>query len=218
LVARSGWRRTTLVRGPAGRVLRRVAAATQNQPWPHATHVIAAAQFTGGKFAKPTCSRRVRGQLQPLARTPDRERIRIHADNAARDPGQPLHKKSFTASHVEDMAAVPGGDIDQPGVLGAGVVPVIIHWLLICATTDQQRSTPLRMSRESAAGWRDRLLSTACSASQARALIGPTTSRLVGLWLIQASSGGTVPTLRLFGYQPIHQISPRLSYKRAAPW
>jgi hypothetical protein len=162
--------------------------------------------------------RRVRGRLRPRARTPDRERIRIHADNAARDPGRALHKKSFTASHVEDMAAVPGGDIDQPGMVGAVVVLVVIHWLLVCATTDQQRSAPLRMSRESAAGWRDRLLSTACSASQARALIGATTSRLVGLWLIQASSGGTVPTLRLFGYQPIHQISPRLFYKRAAPW
>jgi hypothetical protein len=74
------------------------------------------------------------------------------------------------------------------------------------------------MSRESAAGWRDLLLSTACSASQARALIGATTSRLVGLWFIQARSGGTVPTLRLFGYEPIGQIAPRLFYKRAAPW
>src|SRR5882672_9995883 len=104
------------------------------------------------------------------------------------------------------MAAVPAGDIHQPGVIGAVVVPVIIHWPLVCATADQQRSTPLRMSRESGAGWRDLLLSTACSASDARALIGATTPRLVGLWLIQACSGGTVPTLRLFGDEPTHQI------------
>src|ERR1700751_879026 len=46
-VALWDWGRTTLARGPAGRALRRVAAATQNQPWVHATQAAAAAQFTG---------------------------------------------------------------------------------------------------------------------------------------------------------------------------
>jgi hypothetical protein len=64
----------------------------------------------------------------------------------------------------------------------------------VCRTARQQRSTPLAMIRELGAFWRAGLLpSTACKASQARALIGATTSRLVGFWLIQACSGATVP-------------------------
>jgi hypothetical protein len=48
---------------------------------------------------------------------------------------------------------------------------------------NQQRSAPRRMTRDSAFCSRDLLLSTACSASQARALVGPTTS-----WLGEFSS------------------------------
>jgi hypothetical protein len=56
------------------------------------------------------------------------------------------------------------------------------------------------MIREFGSTWRDgMLLSMACSASQARALIGATTSRLVGFWLIQAGSVATVPFPCLFG-------------------
>jgi len=70
---------------------------------------------------------------------------------------------------------------------------------LVCATSNQQRSIPLRISRWSARTWRDVLLSTACSASQARALIGAITSRLVGLWLLRGCSVGTISILHLFG-------------------
>lgn len=45
--ARSDWRRTTLARGAATCAPRRVAAAAQNQPWPHATQAGIDAQFTG---------------------------------------------------------------------------------------------------------------------------------------------------------------------------
>jgi hypothetical protein len=56
------------------------------------------------------------------------------------------------------------------------------------------------MIRELGAFWRGGLLlSMACKASQARALIGATTSRLVGFWLIQACSAATVPFPCLFG-------------------
>jgi hypothetical protein len=56
------------------------------------------------------------------------------------------------------------------------------------------------MIRELATFWRaGLLLSTACNASQARALIGATTSRFVGFWLIQACSVATVPFPRQFG-------------------
>lgn len=63
----------------------------------------------------------------------------------------------------------------------------------------QQRSTPLCMSVTLALGWRGPLRNTACSAPQARALIGVTTSRWAGLWLIQDGSVATVSFLRLFG-------------------
>jgi hypothetical protein len=57
------------------------------------------------------------------------------------------------------------------------------------------------MIRECGAFCRDDLLfSMACNA-QARALIGATTSRLVGFWLIQACSVATVPFPCLFGRQ-----------------
>lgn len=55
------------------------------------------------------------------------------------------------------------------------------------------------MRRELAAAWRGRLLSTACNASVARALIGATTSRLAGLWLIHDDSVDTVWILCFFG-------------------
>ena len=58
------------------------------------------------------------------------------------------------------------------------------------------------MIRELETFWRGGLLlSTACNASQARALIGATTSRLVGFWLIQACIGATVPFP--FSVQPV---------------
>ena len=84
-------------------------------------------------------------------------------------------------------------------MVGGVTVPVVIHWPLVCVTSDQQRSRPLRISCGSAGTWRDLLLSTACSASQARALIGAITSRLVGLWLLRGCSVGTISILRLFG-------------------
>jgi hypothetical protein len=59
----------------------------------------------------------------------------------------------------------------------------------------QQRSTPFCMIRAWEPAWRGLLLSTACRASHARALIGATTSRLVGPWLIQCCSVGTVQSL-----------------------
>jgi hypothetical protein len=43
------------------------------------------------------------------------------------------------------------------------------------------------------------LLSTVCNESHARAMIGATTSRLVGFWLIQACDVATVPFPHLFG-------------------
>ena len=108
-------------------------------------------------------------------------------------------QKAFTTTHIQDVAAVPCRDIDQLGVVGGVAVPVVIHWPLVCVTSDQQRSRPLRISCGSAGTWRDLLLSTACSASQARALIGAITSRLVGLWLLRGCSVGTISILRLFG-------------------
>jgi hypothetical protein len=74
----------------------------------------------------------------------------------------------------------------------------------LAADLVQQRSTPLRMSRESVRGWRDLLLSMACNASQARALIGETTSRFVELWLIQSGSVGTV--LILMSVRPLSRL------------
>jgi hypothetical protein len=107
-------------------------------------------------------------------------------------------QKAFTTTHIQAVAAVRAA-IDQLGVVGGVTVPVVIHWPLVCVTSDQQRSRPLRISCGSAGTWRDLLLSTACSASQARALIGAITSRLVGLWLLRGCSVGTISILRLFG-------------------
>jgi hypothetical protein len=66
-------------------------------------------------------------RLQPLLRTPDRKRVRIHANNAARHRSQTLGQQSFTTTRIQDTAAVPRRDADQPGVVGGVVVPVIIH-------------------------------------------------------------------------------------------
>jgi hypothetical protein len=63
----------------------------------------------------------------------------------------------------------------------------------------QQRSEPLRMTRESAPDRCGLLRSTIARASHARSLIGVTTSRLVELWLIQVCSVGTVATFPLLG-------------------
>jgi hypothetical protein len=63
----------------------------------------------------------------------------------------------------------------------------------------QQRSTPLCMSVTSALARRGPLPSTACSAPQARALIGVTISRWACLWLTQDGSVATVSILRLIG-------------------
>ena len=61
------------------------------------------------------------------------------------------------------------------------------------------------MIREFRSIWRDGLLlSTARNASHARALIGASTSRLVGFWLIQACDVATVPFPYLFGQRPTH--------------
>jgi len=56
----------------------------------------------------------------------------------------------------------------------------------------QQRSAPLGIRRAVAPAWRVLFLSTACNASQARALIGATTSRLAGVCQVQDRSVDTV--------------------------
>ncbi len=91
-------------------------------------------------------------------------------------------------------------------VVGAVVVPVIIHRPLSlphlnrdAASTrsrHQQRSAPAGMSRGPAPSWRCFFPVTAFSVSQARASIGATTSRLVGLCLIQACGVVTALVLR----------------------
>jgi len=57
---------------------------------------------------------RIASRLQPLGCTPDRRRIRIHANNAARDRAASRCAKAFTTTHIQDVAAVPCRDIDQP--------------------------------------------------------------------------------------------------------
>ena len=76
------------------------------------------------------------------------------------------------------------------------MTPIVTARIL---STAQQRSTPLRMTRESVSDRCGLLRSTTASASQARSLIGVTTSMLVEFWLIQVCSVGTVGPFPLFG-------------------